>query len=88
MPPGGGGEEIYDLDDDVDLAVRPYDLPIGQVNIFGNSKLRTSSIIIQQTSVLLYYRMHKIYVAADSTKLFVTAKNLVPTQITYIRGTN
>jgi hypothetical protein len=51
MPPGGGGEDIYDLDDDVDLAVRPYDLPIGQVNIFGNSKLRTSSIIIQLTSV-------------------------------------
>ena len=84
MPPYGGGAEIYNLNRDVSLALRPYDLPVGKVNIFGNSKLRTSNIIVQQTSVLLYYRMHKIFVAANNTKLFVTARNLVPDQVAYI----
>ena len=74
MPPGGF---IYNL---------PGPVPVAEVNIFGNSNLRSTNILIQETLVLYYARMHKIYVSADSITLIVTAQNLVADQITYINN--
>lgn len=74
MPPGGFRNNLAGP------------IPVAEVNIFGNSNLRSTNILIQETLVLFYARMHKIHVSADSLTLVVTAQNLVPDQITYINN--